>query len=53
MCIRDSSYFDGCSYGGHMALMEAERYPNDYDAVIAGAPYLTNRTCLLYTSRCV
>ncbi|MGB6487415.1 MAG: tannase/feruloyl esterase family alpha/beta hydrolase [Steroidobacteraceae bacterium] len=32
------SYFQGCSDGGHEALMEASRYPADYDAVIAGAP---------------
>lgn len=30
--------FQGCSTGGRMALMEAHRFPGDYDAVIAGAP---------------
>lgn len=32
------SYLWGCSKGGHGALMEALRYPEDFDGIIAGAP---------------
>ncbi|HVT49121.1 MAG TPA: tannase/feruloyl esterase family alpha/beta hydrolase [Vicinamibacterales bacterium] len=34
----DHAYFDGCSTGGQQALSEAQRYPLDYDGIVAGDP---------------
>lgn len=34
------SYWNGCSAGGRQAMKEAQRYPEDFDGIIAGAPGL-------------
>jgi feruloyl esterase len=41
----DISYWNGCSTGGRQGLAEAQRYPSDFNAIIAGAP-ANNRTHL-------
>ena len=34
------AYWNGCSAGGRQGLMEAQRYPEDFDAIVAGSPGL-------------
>jgi Tannase and feruloyl esterase len=40
------SYFCGCSNGGKMALMEVQRYPDDFDGIVGGG-YVADRTKLM------
>jgi feruloyl esterase len=49
------AYFEGCSTGGRQGLMEAQRFPNDFDGIVAGAPVhdyqVTNITNLWMVQR--
>jgi len=44
------SYWDGCSTGGRQGLMAAQRFPEDFDGIVAGAPVLDfSGTMVWYT----
>ena len=40
----DYSYWESCSTGGRQGLMEAQRFPDDFDGIIVGAPVVDHTT---------
>ncbi len=47
----ERSYFDGCSTGGRQGLISAQRFPEDFDGIIVGAPVLDFSGTMLHYVR--
>jgi feruloyl esterase len=45
------AYFDGCSTGGRQGLISAQRFPDDFDGIIVGAPVLDFSGTMLFYAK--